>query len=72
MRVDGADDGSHIDQLGSDVAVDDGFQVGYPVPEVVYALNCPFEFAWCSAQVWKCFVECFVPEALFAGVVAPG
>lgn len=72
MWVDGADDGSHVDQLGRDVAVDDPFEVGYPIPEVIDAFDGAFELAWGSAQIRKCLVERFVPEALFAGVVAPG
>jgi len=72
LWVDGADNGSHVDQLGWDVAVDDRFQMGYPVPQVINTLHRPFELAWCSAQVGERFVERFVPEALLAGVVAAG
>ncbi|MBT2597840.1 hypothetical protein [Arthrobacter sp. ISL-72] len=45
MWVDGADDGSHVDQLGRDVAVDDRFEVGYPIPEVIDAFDGAFELA---------------------------
>jgi hypothetical protein len=71
LWVDGPDDGARVDELGVDVAVDDWFQVGYPVAEVIDAFDCLFELSRGSAQVGKCLVKCFVPEKLLSCVVAP-
>jgi hypothetical protein len=68
LWVDGADDGSHVDPLGSDIAVD-RCQMSYPVPSVIDTFNCPFELLGGSGQMWKCFAERFIPESLPAGVV---
>ncbi|WP_354246736.1 hypothetical protein [Arthrobacter sp. UYEF20] len=61
-----------VRMLGWDVAIDDRFQMSYPVPQVIDAFDCAFELSRVPTQMGKCLAKSFVPEALFAGVVAPG